>query len=168
MQTVRTRHFINPVPLPSGSSRRRRTLAYMDPHRPRGRASHLQRPQSRPQSRSALSRRPPKLRPAVYEVTECAPHQAFTWIQKPPAPTNDRRAFASPPLTTPALKSSSPSHGRFVRARSSAVCTRKPSPTTSAPKPVASRTTAKRSPPNPPDGPTRISLSVARFSLVPC
>ena len=23
----------------------------------------------------------PKLRPAVYEVTECAPHQAFTWIQ---------------------------------------------------------------------------------------
>lgn len=24
----------------------------------------------------------PKLRPAVYEVTECAPHKAFTWIQK--------------------------------------------------------------------------------------
>lgn len=24
----------------------------------------------------------PKLRPAVYEVTECVPHQAFTWVQK--------------------------------------------------------------------------------------
>lgn len=24
----------------------------------------------------------PKLRPAVYEVTECAPHKAFTWVQK--------------------------------------------------------------------------------------
>jgi len=29
----------------------------------------------------------PKLRPAVYEVTECAPHQAFTWIQKAPGAT---------------------------------------------------------------------------------
>ena len=24
----------------------------------------------------------PKLRPAIYEVTECAPHKAFTWVQK--------------------------------------------------------------------------------------
>jgi len=24
----------------------------------------------------------PKLRPAVYEVTECSPHKAFTWVQK--------------------------------------------------------------------------------------
>jgi hypothetical protein len=29
----------------------------------------------------------PKLRPAVYEVTECAPHQAFTWIRKAPGAT---------------------------------------------------------------------------------
>lgn len=26
----------------------------------------------------------PKLRPSVYEVTECKPHKAFTWIQKAP------------------------------------------------------------------------------------
>ena len=26
----------------------------------------------------------PKLRPAIYEVTECVPHQAFTWVQKAP------------------------------------------------------------------------------------
>ena len=26
----------------------------------------------------------PKLRPAVYEVTECVPHQAFTWVQRTP------------------------------------------------------------------------------------
>ena len=26
----------------------------------------------------------PKLRPAVYEVTECVPNQAFTWVQKLP------------------------------------------------------------------------------------
>ena len=26
----------------------------------------------------------PKLRPAVYEVTECIPHQAFTWVVKSP------------------------------------------------------------------------------------
>ena len=24
----------------------------------------------------------PKLRPAIYEVTECAPHKALTWVQK--------------------------------------------------------------------------------------
>jgi uncharacterized protein YndB with AHSA1/START domain len=29
----------------------------------------------------------PKLRPAVYEVTECVPHQAFTWVQKTPGAT---------------------------------------------------------------------------------
>jgi hypothetical protein len=29
----------------------------------------------------------PKLRPAVYEVTECVPHQAFTWVQKAPGAT---------------------------------------------------------------------------------
>jgi uncharacterized protein YndB with AHSA1/START domain len=29
----------------------------------------------------------PKLRPAVYEVTECTPHEAFTWIQKAPGAT---------------------------------------------------------------------------------
>lgn len=29
----------------------------------------------------------PKLRPAVYEVVECAPHQAFTWVQKAPGAT---------------------------------------------------------------------------------
>lgn len=29
----------------------------------------------------------PKLRPAVYEVTECAPHQGFTWVQKSPGAT---------------------------------------------------------------------------------
>lgn len=29
----------------------------------------------------------PKLRPAVYEVTECIPHQAFTWVQKAPGAT---------------------------------------------------------------------------------
>ena len=29
----------------------------------------------------------PKLRPAIYEVTECAPHQAFTWVQKAPGAT---------------------------------------------------------------------------------
>ncbi|HEX3986458.1 MAG TPA: SRPBCC family protein [Acidobacteriaceae bacterium] len=29
----------------------------------------------------------PKLRPAVYEVTELAPHKAFTWIQKVPGAT---------------------------------------------------------------------------------
>jgi hypothetical protein len=39
----------------------------------------------------------PKLRPAVYEVTECAPHQAFTWIQKAPGATliADHRLTAS-------------------------------------------------------------------------
>ena len=26
----------------------------------------------------------PKLRPAVYEVTECSPNQAFTWVQRFP------------------------------------------------------------------------------------
>lgn len=26
----------------------------------------------------------PKLRPAVYEVTECVPHQAFTWVVRSP------------------------------------------------------------------------------------
>ena len=26
----------------------------------------------------------PKLRPAIYEVTECVPNQAFTWVQKLP------------------------------------------------------------------------------------
>ncbi|MGB6132013.1 MAG: SRPBCC family protein [Acidobacteriaceae bacterium] len=26
----------------------------------------------------------PKLRPAVYEVTECVPHQAFTWVVRAP------------------------------------------------------------------------------------
>lgn len=26
----------------------------------------------------------PKLRPAVYEVTECLPHQAFTWVVRSP------------------------------------------------------------------------------------
>jgi hypothetical protein len=26
----------------------------------------------------------PKLRPAIYEVTECIPNQAFTWVQKLP------------------------------------------------------------------------------------
>ena len=26
----------------------------------------------------------PKLRPAVYEVTECVPNRAFTWVQKLP------------------------------------------------------------------------------------
>jgi|HubBroStandDraft_1064217.scaffolds.fasta_scaffold46266_3 hypothetical protein len=29
----------------------------------------------------------PKLRPAIYEVTECTPHKAFTWIQKSPGAT---------------------------------------------------------------------------------
>lgn len=29
----------------------------------------------------------PQLRPAVYEVTECVPHQAFTWVQKSPGAT---------------------------------------------------------------------------------
>ena len=29
----------------------------------------------------------PKLRPAVYEVTECTPNQAFTWVQKFPGGT---------------------------------------------------------------------------------
>lgn len=29
----------------------------------------------------------PKLRPAVYEVTERIPHQAFTWVQKVPGGT---------------------------------------------------------------------------------
>jgi uncharacterized protein YndB with AHSA1/START domain len=29
----------------------------------------------------------PKLRPAVYEVTECAPHRAFTWIRRAPGAT---------------------------------------------------------------------------------
>ncbi|HZZ41024.1 MAG TPA: SRPBCC family protein [Acidobacteriaceae bacterium] len=29
----------------------------------------------------------PKLRPAVYEVVELAPHKAFTWIQKAPGAT---------------------------------------------------------------------------------
>lgn len=29
----------------------------------------------------------PKLRPAVYEVTECVPHQAFTWVQRAPGAT---------------------------------------------------------------------------------
>ena len=26
----------------------------------------------------------PKLRPAIYEVTECIPNQAFTWVQRLP------------------------------------------------------------------------------------
>jgi len=26
----------------------------------------------------------PKLRPAIYEVTECVPHRAFTWVQRLP------------------------------------------------------------------------------------
>jgi uncharacterized protein YndB with AHSA1/START domain len=29
----------------------------------------------------------PKLRPAIYEVTELAPHKVFTWIQKAPGAT---------------------------------------------------------------------------------
>ncbi len=29
----------------------------------------------------------PKLRPAVYEVTECVPNKAFTWVQKLPGGT---------------------------------------------------------------------------------
>ena len=29
----------------------------------------------------------PKLRPAVYQVTECTPHQAFTWVQRFPGGT---------------------------------------------------------------------------------
>ena len=29
----------------------------------------------------------PKLRPAVYEVTECTPNEAFTWIQRFPGGT---------------------------------------------------------------------------------
>jgi hypothetical protein len=29
----------------------------------------------------------PKLRPAVYEVTECVPNEAFTWVQKLPGGT---------------------------------------------------------------------------------
>ena len=29
----------------------------------------------------------PKLRPGVYEVTECVPHHAFAWVQKAPAAT---------------------------------------------------------------------------------
>jgi uncharacterized protein YndB with AHSA1/START domain len=29
----------------------------------------------------------PKLRPAVYEVTECTPNQAFTWVQRFPGGT---------------------------------------------------------------------------------
>jgi Polyketide cyclase / dehydrase and lipid transport len=29
----------------------------------------------------------PKLRPRIYEVTECTPHKAFTWIQKAPGAT---------------------------------------------------------------------------------
>lgn len=29
----------------------------------------------------------PKLRPGIYEVTECTPHKAFTWIQKAPGAT---------------------------------------------------------------------------------
>jgi len=29
----------------------------------------------------------PKLRPAVYEVTECTPNTAFTWVQKLPGST---------------------------------------------------------------------------------
>lgn len=29
----------------------------------------------------------PKLRPSIYEVTECSPHQAFTWVRKAPGAT---------------------------------------------------------------------------------
>jgi hypothetical protein len=29
----------------------------------------------------------PKLRPAIYEVTECKPNAAFTWVQKAPGAT---------------------------------------------------------------------------------
>ena len=29
----------------------------------------------------------PKLRPGIYEVTECTPHKAFTWVQKAPGAT---------------------------------------------------------------------------------
>ncbi len=29
----------------------------------------------------------PKLRPGVYEVTECAPHEVLTWVQKAPGAT---------------------------------------------------------------------------------
>jgi hypothetical protein len=29
----------------------------------------------------------PKLRPGIYEVTECTPHRAFTWVQKVPGAT---------------------------------------------------------------------------------
>jgi len=44
----------------------------------------------------------PKLRPAVYEVTECTPHKAFTWIQKAPGATMvaDHRFIASDPTGT--------------------------------------------------------------------
>lgn len=39
----------------------------------------------------------PKLRPGIYEVTECRPHHAFTWIQKAPGATMvaDHRLTAS-------------------------------------------------------------------------
>ncbi len=46
----------------------------------------------------------PKLRPAVYEVTELAPHKVFTWIQKAPGATliADHRLIgdASPPKSS--------------------------------------------------------------------
>jgi len=29
----------------------------------------------------------PKLRPGVYEVTECTPHKVFTWVQRAPGAT---------------------------------------------------------------------------------
>jgi hypothetical protein len=39
----------------------------------------------------------PKLRPGIYEVTECTPQKAFTWIQKAPGATMvaDHRFLAS-------------------------------------------------------------------------
>jgi hypothetical protein len=39
----------------------------------------------------------PKLRPGIYEVTECTPHQALTWVQKAPGATMvaDHRFLAS-------------------------------------------------------------------------
>lgn len=38
----------------------------------------------------------PKLRPAIYEVTDCVPNQAFTWVQKLPggAMIADHRLFS--------------------------------------------------------------------------
>jgi hypothetical protein len=44
----------------------------------------------------------PKLRPAIYEVTECTPQKAFTWIQKAPAATMvaDHRLTAADAIGT--------------------------------------------------------------------